>query len=182
MLCFYAFLLTDIQGPSDSWTIHGLWPDNCDGTYKANCDDSRAYTNISAILKSYGQTDLLDCSSPPTPQEVLPLTLLSRHVHLLDLQHRHLRNLLGTRMVQTRNLHFHPRPRLLHLLPTNRRSPRFLQPRSLSIQNSPFLHLALRCRNRAFNHSNLHSLPNPNRLIKAIRLHPLRRLRFGNAG
>ena len=37
-------------GPSDSFTVHGLWPDNCDGTYQANCDASRAYTNISAII------------------------------------------------------------------------------------------------------------------------------------
>ncbi|KAL5121148.1 Ribonuclease T2 precursor (RNase T2) [Pleosporales sp. CAS-2024a] len=46
-------------GPADSWTIHGLWPDHCDGTYDANCDASRAYTNISAILTSFGATDLL---------------------------------------------------------------------------------------------------------------------------
>ena len=47
-------------GPEDSWTLHGLWPDNCDGTYEANCDDSRAYSNITDILKAYGETELLD--------------------------------------------------------------------------------------------------------------------------
>ncbi|KAH7384954.1 ribonuclease T2-like protein [Cadophora sp. MPI-SDFR-AT-0126] len=46
-------------GPNNSWTIHGLWPDKCDGTYEANCDPSREYTNITAILQSYGKTDLL---------------------------------------------------------------------------------------------------------------------------
>ena len=46
-------------GPADAWTIHGLWPDHCDGTYDANCDSSREYTNITAILDSYGKTDLL---------------------------------------------------------------------------------------------------------------------------
>lgn len=46
-------------GFSNSWTIHGLWPDHCDGTYDANCDSSRAYTNITDILESYGKTDLL---------------------------------------------------------------------------------------------------------------------------
>ena len=46
-------------GPSNSWTVHGLWPDHCDGTYDSNCDPSRAYTNITAILQSYGRTDLL---------------------------------------------------------------------------------------------------------------------------
>lgn len=39
-------------GPSDSWTIHGLWPDRCDGTYDSNCDSSRAYTNITQILQA----------------------------------------------------------------------------------------------------------------------------------
>ncbi|KAI1426523.1 ribonuclease t2 [Xylaria sp. FL1777] len=38
-------------GPSDSWTIHGLWPDNCDGTYQQYCDQNRQYTNITAILQ-----------------------------------------------------------------------------------------------------------------------------------
>lgn len=46
-------------GPTNSWTVHGLWPDHCDGTYDANCDTSREYTNITQILKSYGKTDLL---------------------------------------------------------------------------------------------------------------------------
>ena len=46
-------------GPTNSWTIHWLWPDNCDGSYEANCDAARAYTNITAILQSYGKTDLL---------------------------------------------------------------------------------------------------------------------------
>ncbi|KAF2025522.1 ribonuclease T2 [Setomelanomma holmii] len=50
-------------GPSDSWTLHGLWPDRCDGTYDANCDPSRAYTNISSILTSLGASDLLSYMS-----------------------------------------------------------------------------------------------------------------------
>ncbi|PHH59500.1 hypothetical protein CDD81_3140 [Ophiocordyceps australis] len=37
-------------GPSDSWTVHGLWPDNCDGSFAASCDESRAYKNLSSIL------------------------------------------------------------------------------------------------------------------------------------
>lgn len=44
----------------DSWTLHGLWPDKCDGTFEANCDASRAYTNITDILTSFGATDILD--------------------------------------------------------------------------------------------------------------------------
>ncbi|KAI1814343.1 ribonuclease t2 [Poronia punctata] len=52
-----AILLTQfwdtdpVTGPTDSWTIHGLWPDNCDGSYEQFCDSSREYTNISAILE-----------------------------------------------------------------------------------------------------------------------------------
>ncbi|PNY26066.1 Ribonuclease Le2 [Tolypocladium capitatum] len=29
--------------PKDSWTIHGLWPDFCDGSYTQYCDLSRQY-------------------------------------------------------------------------------------------------------------------------------------------
>ncbi|KAH7342565.1 ribonuclease-like protein T2 [Rhexocercosporidium sp. MPI-PUGE-AT-0058] len=46
-------------GPTTSWTVHGLWPDHCDGTFDANCDSTRAYTGITGILQSFGKTDLL---------------------------------------------------------------------------------------------------------------------------
>ena len=46
-------------GPDDSWTLHGLWPDNCDGTYEANCDPKRAYTNITEILQAAGADETL---------------------------------------------------------------------------------------------------------------------------
>lgn len=34
-------------------------PDHCDGTFDANCDATRAYTNITQILQSYGANSLL---------------------------------------------------------------------------------------------------------------------------
>lgn len=34
-------------------------PDHCDGTYDANCDATRDYGNISAILTGFGETELL---------------------------------------------------------------------------------------------------------------------------
>ncbi|KAG0700645.1 ribonuclease T2 [Suillus ampliporus] len=50
---------TDVAGsPADSWTIHGLWPDNCDGSYIEDCDPSRDYTDI--LLDSQGATSTLD--------------------------------------------------------------------------------------------------------------------------
>ncbi|KIW04558.1 uncharacterized protein PV09_04310 [Verruconis gallopava] len=50
-------------GPSDSWTIHGLWGDYCNGSFPTSCDASRDYKNIPAILKRYGQDQLLDYMS-----------------------------------------------------------------------------------------------------------------------
>ncbi|KAJ6531080.1 ribonuclease T2 [Mycena capillaripes] len=46
-------------GPSNSWTIHGLWPDNCDTTFTENCDPSRAYTGIAALLTAQGAASTL---------------------------------------------------------------------------------------------------------------------------
>jgi len=46
-------------GPSNSWTIHGLWSDLCDGTYSEYCDKSREYKNITALLESQGASSTL---------------------------------------------------------------------------------------------------------------------------
>lgn len=52
---------TNVAGsPEDSWTIHGLWPDNCDGTYIENCDPSREYKNIAELLESQGASSTLE--------------------------------------------------------------------------------------------------------------------------
>ncbi|KAM5352932.1 hypothetical protein ACJ41O_005654 [Fusarium nematophilum] len=43
----------DSDGPAKSWTIHGLWPDNCDGTYPQFCDSSREYSNIKELVSKF---------------------------------------------------------------------------------------------------------------------------------
>ncbi|KAF5312892.1 hypothetical protein D9619_002613 [Psilocybe cf. subviscida] len=48
-----------VTGPTDSWTIHGLWPDRCDGTYDQNCDTSRAYTGLGSLLANNDASDTL---------------------------------------------------------------------------------------------------------------------------
>ncbi|KAJ9647175.1 Ribonuclease T2 precursor (RNase T2) [Coniosporium apollinis] len=50
-------------GPVDSWTLHGLWPDHCDGNYDKCCDRSRFYNNITSILQHFGKTELLSYMS-----------------------------------------------------------------------------------------------------------------------
>lgn len=47
-------------GPDDSWTIHGLWPDKCDGSWEGSCDNARNHANIAQILQAGGATDVLD--------------------------------------------------------------------------------------------------------------------------
>lgn len=46
-------------GPDEEWTLHGLWPDHCDGSFDVYCDKSRKYSNISAILTHFGKDELL---------------------------------------------------------------------------------------------------------------------------
>ncbi|KAJ1822503.1 hypothetical protein LPJ56_000734 [Coemansia sp. RSA 2599] len=41
-------------GPSNAFTVHGLWPDTCEGKQLPNqgCDPQRSYTNISGIIRA----------------------------------------------------------------------------------------------------------------------------------
>ncbi|KAJ6459681.1 RNase Gf29 [Mycena sanguinolenta] len=46
-------------GPTNSWTIHGLWPDECNLSFQENCDCSRDYTGISSLLTAQGGASTL---------------------------------------------------------------------------------------------------------------------------
>ncbi|PBP27304.1 ribonuclease T2 family protein [Diplocarpon rosae] len=52
-------------GPSDSWTLHGLWPDLCDGSYPTFCTQAPMYHNITAILSS-SSSSLSTSSNEPS--------------------------------------------------------------------------------------------------------------------
>ncbi|KAJ7361522.1 ribonuclease T2-like protein [Mycena albidolilacea] len=62
--------------PKGSWTIHGLWPDNCDGSFAQYCDASRQYDpapaagvtpytgpGVDSFILEFGRVDLLDYMS-----------------------------------------------------------------------------------------------------------------------
>ncbi|KAG9237207.1 ribonuclease T2-like protein [Amylocarpus encephaloides] len=39
-------------GPVDSWTLHGLWPDHCDGSYPTFCNSAPRSYAITSVLSS----------------------------------------------------------------------------------------------------------------------------------
>lgn len=46
-------------GPSDMFTLHGLWPDNCDGTYAQFCNNDLNVGLVLAVLQEFGEDELL---------------------------------------------------------------------------------------------------------------------------
>ncbi len=60
------FLLTQfldekaVAGNTEDWTLHGLWPDRCDGSYDQYCNLTPQFNNISAVLENFGQGDLVE--------------------------------------------------------------------------------------------------------------------------
>ncbi|PGH15422.1 hypothetical protein AJ79_02398 [Helicocarpus griseus UAMH5409] len=47
-------------GPEEGWTIHGLWPDHCDGSFDEYCDNTRKFHNLSSIIEESGELKLLN--------------------------------------------------------------------------------------------------------------------------
>ncbi|KAF3940058.1 hypothetical protein ABW19_dt0209593 [Dactylella cylindrospora] len=48
------------QDSSQLRTLHGLWPDNCDGTWEQFCDKSRESYDVTSVMKKFGRTETLD--------------------------------------------------------------------------------------------------------------------------
>ncbi|ODQ80600.1 hypothetical protein BABINDRAFT_160858 [Babjeviella inositovora NRRL Y-12698] len=46
-------------GPSDMFTLHGLWPDNCDGSFEQFCNNDLNIKNVREIMTRFNETELL---------------------------------------------------------------------------------------------------------------------------
>lgn len=46
-------------GPDDLFTLHGLWPDNCDGSFDQFCDPSSEISSVTKILEEFKEDELL---------------------------------------------------------------------------------------------------------------------------
>ncbi|KAI3339865.1 ribonuclease Trv [Ustulina deusta] len=49
-----------VGGSEDDWTLHGLWPDLCDGSYDQFCGMTPRFSNITAVLEHYDQHELIE--------------------------------------------------------------------------------------------------------------------------
>ncbi|RUS13287.1 ribonuclease T2-like protein, partial [Jimgerdemannia flammicorona] len=61
-------------GPSDAFTMHGLWPDTCSGgqSPSSGCDSSRTYSGLDNILSNYGDKQLYNDMNTYWPSDAGP--------------------------------------------------------------------------------------------------------------
>ncbi|TIB71744.1 hypothetical protein E3Q23_03668 [Wallemia mellicola] len=55
---FWDWHYSPYEGREDTWTLHGLWSDHCDGSYSQFCDKSMMLHNISTSILAAGETEL----------------------------------------------------------------------------------------------------------------------------
>ncbi|GMM35276.1 hypothetical protein DASC09_026010 [Saccharomycopsis crataegensis] len=49
-----------VNSPTHQWTMHGSWPDNCDGTYGSFCNfENTEVDSVEEVLKSKGEYELI---------------------------------------------------------------------------------------------------------------------------
>lgn len=75
-------------GPSDSWTLHGLWPDLCDGSYPTFCKAAPMYHNITAILSASNASLAPSPSSNPFSSTPKTESTLLSYMHTYWLPNR----------------------------------------------------------------------------------------------
>jgi ribonuclease T2 len=49
----------DDDARETDWTLHGLWPDLCDGSYDQYCGMAPRIENATEVLERHGQVELL---------------------------------------------------------------------------------------------------------------------------
>ncbi|KAI0598892.1 ribonuclease T2 family protein [Biscogniauxia sp. FL1348] len=49
-----------VGGAEEDWTLHGLWPDLCDGSFDQFCGMAPKFNNITEVLEQYDQGELVE--------------------------------------------------------------------------------------------------------------------------
>ncbi|KAJ2982327.1 hypothetical protein NUW58_g6467 [Xylaria curta] len=67
--------------PKDQWTIHGLWPDFCNGSYTQYCDLKRQYDPFPSPNTTTGKPD----GTPVKPWKGVPISDYIKRFRKYDL-------------------------------------------------------------------------------------------------
>jgi hypothetical protein len=129
----------------------------------ANCDASRAYTNITQILQSYGKTDLLNYMQQYWVSNSGSAETFWEHEFGKHGTNRSCQTHLSNHPLTSHHRHVHldPRPILLHAIRAHRGSPGLLPKDRRHLQDPPLLRLARQRRHHALLLQDLHHRANP---------------------